>query len=81
MTHPASIQQIHRVVISERSLISFCISGSHMYIYELGVCEERNTFFCLWNVLFQKKSKQGRLIQLRGISSGQSSKKKRNFQG
>ena len=50
-------------------------------IYELGVCEERSTFFCCWNVLFQKKSKQGRLIELRGISSGQSSKEKRNFQG
>ena len=52
-----------------------------MYIYELGACEERNTLFCLWNVLFQRKSKQGRLIELRGISSSQSSKKKRNFQG
>ena len=51
------------------------------HVNELGVSEERNTFFCRWNVLFQKKSKQGRLIELRGISSGQSSKKKRNFQG
>ena len=50
-------------------------------IYELGVYEERNTFFCHSNVLFQKKSKQGRLIELRRISSGQSSKEKRNFQG
>ena len=38
-------------------LVSFCISGLHM-IYELGVCEERNTFFYRSNVLFQKKSKQ-----------------------
>ena len=35
---------------------------------ELGVCEERNTFFCRWNVL-------------RVISCGQSSKEKGNFQG
>ena len=36
-------------------------------IYELGLCEERNTFSCCWdNVigLFQKKSIQGRLIEL-----------------
>ena len=65
--------------LRETILISFCISGSHMT--ELGVCEERNTSFCCSDVLFQKKSKQGRVIELRGISSGQSSKEKRNFQG
>ena len=49
--------------LRETILISFCISGLHM-IYEL-VCEGRNTFVCRSNVLFQKKSKQGRLIEIR----------------
>ena len=35
--------------------------------YKLDVCEERNAFFCRWNVLFQEKSKQGRLIELKVI--------------
>ena len=38
MTHPASIHEVHRVVVSERPLLY----QDHM-IYGLG--EERNTFF------------------------------------
>ena len=45
-------------------------------IYESGACEERNTFFCRWNVLFQKKSKQGRSIEHRRISSEQPLKRR-----
>ena len=62
-------------------------------IYELGLCEERNTFFCCWDNaigLFQKKSKQGRLIELNPgvnhqkrsvISRGDQEKIMCNFQG
>ena len=36
--------------LRETISFSYCISGSHM-IYELGVYEERNTFFCCWDML------------------------------
>ena len=64
-------------------------------IYELGLCEERNTFFCCWDMLLGYSSKNlnrggGGLIELNpgishqkrsGISRGDQEKIMCNFQG
>ena len=55
---------IHSGHLRESILFSYCISGSHM-IYELGACEERNTFFCCWDMLlsyFRKNLNRGGLL-------------------
>ena len=40
-----SILKCYSAHLRETILFSYCISGSNM-IYELGVYEERNIFFC-----------------------------------